>query len=281
MMSSVQQLLSKMVMQRKRLAREVHWSIRTHRSAITAGLTADLGDGLETGETMPDVDLLVRLVGRKLERGTARLDEAETACHGANLAAKRFRRRRGSVASDLYRKLVQVRGAFGGNYGAVVLKETLRFAGRTPRHPEPLAMETTFVIRQLSRSDAELMLPEVQGARVRREEWVAKLEPPHTKLLAILEEPVLEQLRSAREAKRLEIAKFDDTIADVLKTLDVLLELAGEKWLADRLRRRYRRPHRFRYGVEERPQAPRSGSWLGRLWQGVRCRLGIGSSKAL
>ena len=113
---------------------------------------------------------------------------------------------------------------------------------------------------------------------MRRGEWVAKLEPPHTRLLAILDETALEDLRHARDAKRVAIAKLDDTVADVLRTLGALLELAGEKRLAARLRRRYRRPHRFREEIHERPPAPPpAGSWLRRLWQGARDRLGYGA----
>ncbi|MFS8072104.1 MAG: hypothetical protein ACMG6S_37520, partial [Byssovorax sp.] len=72
-------MLSKQVTDREKSARAVEAAAKTHAAQIAAGFTRELTPHLEAGEVLPDVELLARLIGRKIVADNAALLAADQA----------------------------------------------------------------------------------------------------------------------------------------------------------------------------------------------------------
>ncbi len=199
------------------------------------------------------MDLLLGLLDRAVERANDRLEEAENRHHRRLLDVKRLRRQRNEAATDLYRPLVEVRKAVNGLYGGEAVAEILGLEERTARSASPLLEQAGRAVTLLR---GWRPYPARAGGTVDPDDWLALLEPPLEQLRTIFVEASPERLRHdpTRDAKRRAITGFDDDFDPALRTVCALLELAGERSVAERLRRQLRRPHRFAHGSPRQPE---------------------------
>ena len=125
---------SKMVVDRERAARSVSQAAETHAAQVATSLAPKLQAELGTGEKLPDLELVIKLIGRALSATVTPLVQADEA-HDAELRDDAGpRRKRDETTLETYAILTRLRGAVGTVYGAAGVA-LLGFSGATPTEP--------------------------------------------------------------------------------------------------------------------------------------------------
>ncbi len=140
---------SKQVTDRQKTANAVVAAINTHTPAATNAIATLLSPHLQTGEAMPDVALLLALVGRGFSANIQSLISSDNA-HQAELADDDpARQDRDDAASILRQECINLReiliGMFGGAIATQVLPEAV------PRDPVMLARHAQTIEENLAR----------------------------------------------------------------------------------------------------------------------------------
>lgn len=242
---------SKLVLGRQKSATAVTAAAETHAGPTAAAITKTLASCLQQGEAMPDVALLLRLIGRFLSRACAEMviaDAAHTAELGDDDAP---REARDKAAADLYAKLVELREIVTGLYGADAVK-AFGLSGATPQDPVALSGFAGDVVKALGAKP--LPASRVKGAQVDAKATAQAL----VKERATLETSLADVARETREAqqtlsvKNTALAGYDDAFGRAASALVGLLRLSGDAELAERLRPSARHPGQ----VEQPPADP-------------------------
>jgi len=231
---------SKQVTDRQKSADAVVAALNTHGIAVAEALDAALSSHLGEGEAMPDVALLLSLVGRALDTQKLKMVRADDA-HERELGDDEpARDARDSAVEALYSELVDLREVFIGLYGGTFTNSI--FLGITPRDPVVLARFAQMIERNLE--ECELPAPRIRGALLDKAEEIGKIEG----LRAILESHIQAVAREAREAQATQAAKnkamddYDQFFSGSATLASGLLRLAGKAELALQLRPARRRP---------------------------------------
>ncbi len=135
------------VLDRKKSAATIVAASERWAAATARVLEKLLRPELAEGETMPDLKLLQRLLGRALARRWKRLEAADQA---RERAVERRRRRRGeqlAARAKLYRRMVDLRRLLGGVFGGEACRRVLGIAGETSR-------DETVLLRQARHATA-------------------------------------------------------------------------------------------------------------------------------
>jgi hypothetical protein len=236
-------MASKQVTDRQKSTRAVAAAADKHADEIGSHLGAMLSPHLQKGETMPDVALLARLVGRLVAVRCDALVAADRA-HEAELSDDSAPREARDEAADHVRQvLVDLRSAVDTLYGAAGLTK-LRLAAPVPTDPQVLATAGGNVLEALEDATVKLAKPSRAGLKLDRQAFADDLSAEIPKLQAALKVVA----REAREAEATLLAKtraMADNDRDFSRGADLLSALAEAGGLDDlgkRVRPSGRRP---------------------------------------
>lgn len=251
-------MASKQVTDREKSARAVGAAAETHAKDIGAGLESALEPYLAKGETMPDLGLLARLLGRGIEARAKALVDADVA-HEKELGDDaQPREQRDAAAEKVRHVLVDLRAVAEPTYGAAGLR-LLSLAGAVPS--DPSVLKTTAAAVSAALLDDKLKLPKARkGMKLDRQVFADEL----AESLPALGKALNDVAREAREAETTLTAKTramevnDAGFTRAAGTLAMLAAAAGLDDLAARVRPSGRNPGRTA-GTDPEPPVDGNG----------------------
>lgn len=247
-------MASKQVTDREKSTRAVVAAADTHAADIAAGFARELTPHLKSGDTIPDIALLIRLVGRKLQADTAALLAADQA-HEKELSDDDGPREdRDAAAAKLRAALVDLRAAVDAVYGPKGLT-LLGIAHAAPVDPSVIATTAGAVSKNLRDTSIKLPKPKRAGMKVERAAFADEIDadlPALTKALGRVATEDREK-EATQRAKNATMEKNDATFSGVAGWLTAGCTFAGLDDLADKLRPSGRRPGRTAGGDDAEP----------------------------
>lgn len=247
-------MTSKMVSDRIQSMRAVQGSIDQNADAIAARIDARLRPYLRSGETMPELALVLRLMGRELEAraGAVQATEEQHARELADDAGPRSSRdRHAATVREVYTDL---RGALSSAYGDDVLSR-LRVREPASSVPSVLVQQGQAAREALLDASIELPAPRRRGARIDRGVFAEELSDA----VLALQKALVDVERETKEADATHAAKsealdgYDGAFARLVPAVSALYVLAEQDGLAAKLR-----VNKRRRGVLEDPSQPES-----------------------
>jgi hypothetical protein len=245
---------SKQVTDRQKSAQAVTASIETHADEVGQAVARRLAPCLERGEKMPDVALLLRLLGRELAARVAAMVAADEA-HERELGDDAGPREdRDAAAAKLGARMVELREIITGVYGQATAT-ALGFVERTPQDPVVLVRFAGNVV--LAIEDKGFGRARVRGASLDAREIATELKA----LIAALNGHLADVAREQREAqatlgrRNAAMDSSDASFSDVASVQSVMLRVAGRADLAARVRPSTRNPGR----TDEQPEGGGEG----------------------
>lgn len=217
-------------------AEAVNASVETHGDEIAAAIVAELAPLLRPGETMPDVALFFRLVGRKMVAVGGELSTADDA-HEAELADDPpWRAKRDAAATAVRSALVDLRDGVTTAHGPDAARR-LALAKPPSFEPAVLAEEASRVLDKLGDETLTLPPPKRRGLKVDLgelgEDIGAELGTLHESL-AVLRREGRESERTLT-AKHRAMAAFDAAVGPGTALIVAAFKLGGRADLADRV----------------------------------------------
>lgn len=247
-------MASKLVIGREKSSRAVAASAETHADEVAKGFAAELSPYLKSGEKLPDVALLVRLVARRLAADTAALVAADDA-HERELADDAApREARDEAAARLRAVLVDARAAVDAAFGPAGLRN-LRLDGAVPDDPTVLATTGERVAGALRDAGIKLPKPRRAAMKLDRAALASEIEaelPALKKALAKVATEEREKETTLR-AKQSAMRKSDRSFGQGASLLSASFAFAGLEDLAAKVRPSGRRPGRTAAEDEEAP----------------------------
>lgn len=253
-------MASKLVSDREKSARAVAAGASTHADAVSVALGTELAGHLKSGETMPDVALLVRLFGRKVAADSAALVLADNA-HERELADDAApRHARDDAAVKVREILVDLRAAIDSAHGAAGLS-VLGLAGITPDDPSVVATFAASTLDALQ--DAKRKLPKARraGNKIDRAAYAEELSvelPSLQKALAKVAKEEREK-EATQSAKDRALATNDRTFGRSAAAISALASAGGLDDLAAKVKPSGRRPGRTASEEEDAPEGSPPG----------------------
>jgi hypothetical protein len=236
---------SKQITDREKSARAVTAAAVQHASAIHEGLKGELATHLRQGETMPDVDLLIRLLGRKIEADMSTAVQADKA-HDAELADDAAPREARDTAYEKVREvLVDLRASVDAAYGPAGLN-ALGLTGAVPVDPSVVATFAGSVLEALEDGARKLPKPRRAGIQVDRAAFAKDLAAE----LPALKKALKDVAREEREKETTKLtrdeamATSDRTFSRAASLIEALAEGAGLEEVAARVKPSGRSPGR-------------------------------------
>ncbi len=225
---------------------ELGAAIASLTSSGTAALEARLAPVLAVGEEMPDVRLLLRLMGRLVEREVVAVDEADAARWQAGMRLLSLRDRCRKVKAELRAATVRVRKILVELFGSSYIRLRFGLEARTARGAADLALEAGRIARRLV-SGPELPEPRTPGLTIAPGAWAQTLRPAIDRLERLLREVEAARIRLSdlvgERNRHLESSRA--TYLQVARTVETLFALAGEAELAKGVRSAARRRERL------------------------------------
>jgi hypothetical protein len=251
--------MSKLVTDREKSARAVVAAAESHAAAAGGGVRKLLASALKSGEKMPDLELMIALVGRTIGSTSKRLTEADAA-HERELGDDAGpREERDEAAAEVRSLLVDLRAAVDTVYGPTGLRK-LGIDAAVPSDPSVLASLGARVREALV--DKKVKLPKARrgGLNIDRGAFASGLETHLPKLKSALKSTAKEAreadetLRGKQTAQR----DYDLAFSRGAAWLSATFALAGLDELAGKVRPSGRRPGQ----VTEQPsdEDPTGGS---------------------
>lgn len=230
-------MASKAVVDRQRAARTVASTAYTYSADAAARVKETLSRYAKPGEQVPDIQLLLRLVGRMIASENEALSRADTA-HESELADDNEpRKQRDDAADNIRRILSDLRTAIETTHGAVALPR-LHLNDNIPTDPSALAMLARTVLVHLRDESVKLPAPRRRGLSLDRSAFAEELAAE----LPVLDKALAAVAREAREAevtlraKRLATEANDRAFARGAAFLSATFVLAGLEELAAKTR---------------------------------------------
>jgi hypothetical protein len=238
-------MASKLVTDRQKSARAVAAAADTHAPDIAKGIQTAITPYLHKGESLPDVALLIRLVGRKLAADNAALIEADRA-HEKELSDDAApREARDSAATKVRAALIDIRAAVEATYGVKGLT-LLGLDAAIPVDPSVLAVTATTVSKALHDPDLKLPKPKRAGMKLDRKELAAEIDAE----IPALQKALADVAREDRErevtqgAKNEAMSRNDATFSAGAGWITASAVLAGLDAIAAKVRPSTRSPGR-------------------------------------
>jgi len=236
-------MLSKMITRRQKSASDVEGAIQHHgpKAATLAGHF--LGQYLQEGETLPDLELLQRLYGRALSDHHTRIvtiDESRIAGLRRTMGP---RDRRDAAAREVGDELLLLRDTFDRFFGSKATKQLLAIEAPFDRDPVSLSRLARRAVGVL-RSDSLELPPSRVPVSPDLSRWASQLEDPLQKLDAALAE-IQKERRGAEdmlEEKHDAIEAYDRLFLRIARMQEAFFRFAGMEGHANRVRPSARRP---------------------------------------
>ncbi|MEM7481743.1 MAG: hypothetical protein AAF481_11260 [Acidobacteriota bacterium] len=235
---------SKMVTDRQKSALAVEAAATTHSADVSAALTPIFALSVEGDEAVPDLGVLQRILGRRIQRMRLEMVSADEA-HLDELADDDSpRRRRDEAADRLSVTLRSFRDLAEGIFGEGRGMPFLGLDTQVSRDPVVVLRQGRRAVERLR--DESLPTPEflLPSLSVDREDWATTLERD----LQPLDEALERVAQEGREAEATLLAKqaamdaYDRTFLQSARLLEALYRAAGLTELGDRVRPSTRRP---------------------------------------
>ncbi len=227
--------MNKMINDREKAARRLAGMFRRYGSMIADRLQPRLAEVLEEGEEVPDVALLLDLLGRMVLAELADLDEADYV-RGRDGGEAQWAQRQlhDKALPELRDRVVEVRRQIVHFCGRAHTSRFLGVRDRTPRAAEEVQDLAGFMVRNLP----VLKVPKVAGQQMDPASWVEFLAP------------ALDEVRGLRETlfhhgedeidsvalKEKAMDSFDQTYRLIVKAGESFFQLTGFDRLAEHLR---------------------------------------------
>lgn len=240
-------MISKQVLDRERSAREVS-ATRVHGETIQRAVDVALRPFLREGEALPDAQLLVELLLRRMEARLGALVETDR-LHNDELADDPpLRAARESGVETLRASLMELFEVVVGIYGGGA--RTALWSGRLDNDPARLVHSADVVIRGLP--GAALGESRLTGVELDRAAWVTRLSSEQAALSTALEALAREgrEAEQTLQAKHVALAASDEAFTEAASMVAALLRFADEPELARRVRPSVRKPGRRVVEVE-------------------------------
>ncbi|HRI69846.1 MAG TPA: hypothetical protein PK156_36705 [Polyangium sp.] len=189
-------MASKAVVDRQRAARTIASAAYTYSADAATRVKETLSRYAKPGEQVPDIQLLLRLVGRMVASENEALNRADLA-HEAELADDTEPRKlRDDAAENIRRILSDLRTALETTHGAVALSR-VHLMDNVPTDPSALAMLARTVLTQLRDDTVKFSAPRRRGLSVDRTAFAEELATE----LPVLDKALAAVAREAREAE--------------------------------------------------------------------------------
>ena len=230
-------MASKAAIDRQRAARTVASTAYTYSADAASRVKETLSRYAKPGEQVPDIQLLVRLVGRMIASENEALGRADAA-HEIELADDTEpRKQRDENAEKVRRNLIDLRTAIETTYGGVGLPR-LQLNENIPHDPSALAMLARTVLVNLRDESIKLPAARRRGLSLDREAFAEELAAD----LPLLDKALAAVAREAREAeatlraKRLAMEANDRAFTRGAAFLSAAFTLAGLDELAEKIK---------------------------------------------
>jgi hypothetical protein len=234
---------SKQVTDREKSARAVAAAAETHANESATAVAQVLRPHLRSGETLPDLALLVRLAGRYIQAANADLVAADRAHDGELADDSAPRARRDEKAAVLREVIHHARATLESQYGAAGLR-VLAMQHAPPADPSALATYTQSAIAALENDRIALPTPLRRSVSIDRRLLAEDLREH----LPALSEALADVARESREAEATLVAKHeamsrnDAAFSRAAAWITESFRLGGLDDLAARVRPSGRRP---------------------------------------
>lgn len=228
--------VSKMITDRQRKCEFVDWFVVNHRPALVKALAQLFQQDLEEGQPLPNVDLFLDGLVRRLRRALRELVEAEQT-HLAEIADDGIHRdRRDEAARDLRDVVFNWRPVIRAVFGERKAEEA-GFERRIADHPLALLRQTERLLARFRDPEFELDATRFDGVAVTRERIVEQLESPARQLRQAIDDVTSEQTKAhgTKVAKDQAMTHFDHVYRAFVNLFDPAFRLIGEDELAERL----------------------------------------------
>jgi hypothetical protein len=248
---------SKQVTDREKSSHAVAAAASTHAAAVGEALARELSPHLKPGETMPNVALLVQLLGRKVRADHATLAAADTA-HETELSDDDAPRQARDEAVEKVRAiLVDLRSGVDSAYGLAGLA-VLGLKGETASDPTSVAGAADAALGALQ--DPKRKLPKARraGNKLDRGAYVDELKAE----LPDLRKALVKVAKEEREEEATQLAKDealaanDRSFSRGAAAIAALAAVGGLDDLADKVKPSGRRPGRTAVEDGETVEAP-------------------------
>jgi hypothetical protein len=217
---------------------ELRGSVAALSDSGAAGLEARLTPVLEDGETMPDVRLLFRLMGRLAERQLEAVHEADREHWQAGLCLLTLQHRCRDAKDELYAAAVRVRKILVELFGSATTRLRFGLGKRTPRGTADLMLEAGGIEHHLRNGKVPLPQPSTPGLRISPLAWAKLLRPGVELVERLLREVEAARIRVSDLAGERDrrLASFRSTYPEVARSVEALFVLAGRPDLAKSVR---------------------------------------------
>ena len=125
---------SKLVTDRQKSATAVIAAARAHGSLVGPALDAFFDDDIFDGQPLPDTSMLMTALGRQLDRLTQAMIDADEARERELADDDAPRRRRDTLAEELYAALIELRSVAEGLLGPASSEPPRRLGDRARAH---------------------------------------------------------------------------------------------------------------------------------------------------
>lgn len=228
--------LSKAALRSERAIRVVSSTLRENRGVLDGGLTEFFQPYLGEGELMPVFSTVADLMARSLEDTNRTLVEADRSKLDEFALDSALRRRRDSVASNLHREIVALKGAVASGHGLEGLS-VLGFARELVLEPIVVLRQTQRILVNLADPDKPLPAPVVPGTGIRPEEVTQSLEAKFEELRGILQQLDAERRETdtAQIVKNETVDKTRRVIVNLARATEAFFRLIDRDDLANRI----------------------------------------------
>ena len=253
-------MASKEVTDRSRSTTAAADMLESYADPVQEGAQAVLSGYLQDGETVPDLGLLSKLLGRMIVQRFDALETADSANEDELADDTKPRSDRNHYSESVYRRIVAIRNSISANFGDAGLS-TLGLTEPCPRTPDGRARYGRQLINKLGKSDLELPPPITPGISLDRNAVADDLEAHVGPLEAALDSVAKE----ANEDKGTQVAKDeamhanDDAFSRATGLGQQVFLLCGLTKLADRIREAPSHPGRLAEPPPPPQPAPATG----------------------
>ncbi|AKF08381.1 hypothetical protein [Sandaracinus amylolyticus] len=245
-------MASKQVIDRERSSRTVVATLERYAPEAGRGAHDAIRAVLELREVMPDVELMIRVAARTLERRTAELRDADRAHEHEINGDPRVRDERDRVHRGLYQRVISVRGIVQANFGDVGLK-TLGLWDPSPPDPQGTLTYARNLAAALAAPSTVMPEPLIAEVGFERDALAADLRARVDVLQAAVDHVAREEsaAKGTQSRKDAAMAAYDRTFRIATSLGMALFQLGGLEQVAERIKPSPRRPGLLDQGAEE------------------------------